>query len=116
MYTKSMLFFQQIKIFLNRIKLTLNDKTEIVPLRKGLRFLGFHTYLTENGKVIRLLTGANKRQIKKRLRKYARLVAEKKMDKKAFDEKYLSWKNHASHGNCYNLTQNMDAFVGTLFE
>ena len=107
---------QQIKLFLNQIKLTLNDKTEIVPLRKGLRFLGFHIYLTENGKVVRKLTGDNKRQVKKRLRKYARLVAEGKMDKKTFDEKYRSWKNHASHGNCYNLIQSMDAFVSTLFE
>lgn len=105
----------QIKYFLSKLYLTLNDKTEIVPIRKGIRFLGFHSYLTEDGKVIRKLTGDNKRQIKKRLRKNARLVNEGKMTKEKFDEKYQSWKNHASHGNCYKLLCSMDKFVESLF-
>ena len=97
------------------LRLTLNSKTEIVPLRKGLRFLGFHTYLTDDGKVIRKLTGENKRQIKKRLRKSAKLVLEGKMTRQKFDEKYESWRNHASHGNCHKLIQAMDSFVEELF-
>ena len=61
-----------IELHLDTLCLTLNNKTEIVPIRKGIRFLGFHTYITEDGKVIRKLTGDNKRQVKKRLRKYAK--------------------------------------------
>lgn len=106
---------RQIKEFLSRLHLTLNDKTEIVPMRKGIRFLGFHIYITEEGKVIRKLTGDNKRQIKKRLRKNAKLVKAGKMTRKKFDEKYASWKNHASHGNCYKLLCSMDEFVESLF-
>ena len=105
----------KIKAYLAGLSLTLNDKTEIVPMRKGIRFLGFHSYLTEDGKVIRKLTGDNKRQIKKRLRKNAKLVAAGKMTREKFDEKYASWKNHASHGNCYKLICDMDEFVETLF-
>lgn len=105
----------KIKAYLAGLSLTLNDKTEIVPMRKGIRFLGFHSYLTEDGKVIRKLTGDNKRQIKKRLRKNAKLVVAGKMTREKFDEKYASWKNHASHGNCYKLICGMDEFVETLF-
>lgn len=107
---------KRIQAFLASIKLKLNDKTEIVPLSKGLRFLGFHTYLTEEGKVIRKITGDNKRHIKKKLRKDAKLVKSGKMTRKKFDEKYNSWKNHASHGNCYKLIQSMDLFVAKLFD
>lgn len=105
----------EIKTRLSRLKLSLNNKTEIVPLSKGLRFLGFHTYITSDGKVIRKITGDNKRQIKKRLRKYAKLVQSGTMTREEFDERYNSWKNHASHGNTYKLLSNMDDFVSKLF-
>jgi len=101
--------------FIRPLHLTLNGKTEIVPMRKGIRFLGFHSYLTDDGKVIRKLTGDNKRQIKKRLRENAKLVMAGKMTRKKFDEKYASWKNHASHGNCYKLISSMDQYVESLF-
>ncbi|MBQ8302824.1 MAG: DUF2493 domain-containing protein [Clostridia bacterium] len=106
---------QEIEKYLAGLKLTLNGKTEIVPMSKGIRFLGFHTYLTDDGKVIRKLTGENKRKIKKRLRIYAKLVQEGKMTREKFNERYNSWKNHASHGNCYKLLCEMDDFVKTLF-
>jgi hypothetical protein len=112
-YLKSCL--SKIKEYLSNLKLTLNDKTEIVPMSKGIRFLGFHSYLTEDGKIIRKLNGDNKRQIKKRLRKYAKLVANGIMTREHFDEIFLSWKNHASHGNCFKLIQEMDLFVDKLF-
>ena len=104
----------RIKEYLSRLNLTLNNKTEIVPMSKGIRFLGFHSYLTSNGKVIRILTGENKRQIKRRIRKYIKLIKAGKMSLEKFYEKYNSWKNHASHGNCYNLIRSMDSFVTTL--
>lgn len=105
----------QIKAYLADLQLELNNKTEIVPMQKGIRFLGFHSYLMDDGKVIRKLTGDNKRQIKKRLRTNAKLVQAGKMSRAKFDEKYLSWKNHASHGNCYKLITEMDKFVESLF-
>ena len=106
---------ENIREFLSTLHLTLNSKTEIVPMRKGIRFLGFHTYLTKDGKVIRKLTGANKRQIRKRLRRYAMLVKAGKMQKREFDERYVAWKNHALHGNCYKLVCSMEQYVNSLF-
>ena len=103
-----------IREFLSTLHLSLNGKTEIVPMKKGIRFLGFHSYITEDGKVIRKLNGSNKRQIKKRLRKYAARLKSGKITRKEFDEHYQSWKNHASHGNCYKLICSMDQYVETL--
>lgn len=105
----------RIKEYLGELRLTLNNKTEIVSITKGLKFLGFHTYITDDGIVIRKLTSDNKRQIEKRLRKYAHLVASGQMTRAKFDEKYASWKNHASHGNCHRLIESMDSFVEKLF-
>lgn len=106
---------EKIQGFVSNLHLTLNGKTEIVPISKGIRFLGFHTYLTPDGKIIRKLTGDNKRHIKRRLRNNAKLVKSGKMTRKKFNEKYEAWKNHASHGNCYKLITSMDTFVETLF-
>lgn len=106
---------EQIKLYLCDLKLTLNSKTEIVPMSKGIRFLGFHTYLTDEGKVVRKLNGDNKRQIKKKLRTYAKLVQNGLMTRDKFNEIYSSWRNHASHGNCFKLLCEMDKYVDELF-
>lgn len=106
---------EKITEYLDKLKLTLNSKTEIVPMSKGIRFLGFHTYLTEDGKIIRKLTGDSKRQEKKRLNKNAALVKAGEMTREKFNESYLSWKNHASHGNCFKLICEMDKYVDELF-
>lgn len=104
-----------IERLLNTLKLSLNSKTEIVPIRKGIRFLGFHTYITEEGKVIRKLPGDKKRAVKKKLKKRAKLVKKSKMTRKEFDERYNSWRNHVLHGNCIKLVRSMDEFVNSLF-
>lgn len=106
----------KIEEHLSSLGLTLNNKTEIVPISKGIRFLGFHTYLTNNGKVIRKLNGANKRQAKKKFRKYAQLVKKGKMDRSKFDEIYGSWKNHILHGNCFKLSMEMDKYIDQLLD
>ena len=45
----------EIQAFMASLGLELNEKTQIFPLRHGMDFLGFHTYLTDSGKVIRKL-------------------------------------------------------------
>lgn len=57
---------------------TNNNKTEIVPMSKGIRFLGFHIYLTEQGNVIRKLKGDNKRQVKKAFKKVRKVSSTRK--------------------------------------
>lgn len=94
--------------------LSLNGKTQIVPFKCGVGFLGFHHYITPGGKYIRKLKGENKRKIKKRLRTNAKLVRAGRMTREKFFEKYNAWKNHALHGNCIKLCHSMDLFVEEL--
>lgn len=107
---------RRIESCLADLHLTLNSKTEIVPVKQGIRFLGFHTYLTKDGTVIRKLTGENKRHQRRVLRRNAALVAAGEMTEKEYYERFDSWKNHASHGNCYNLINAMSKYAREILE
>ena len=96
--------------------LSLNGKTQIVPFKCGIGFLGFHHYVTADGKYIRKLRGENKRKIKKKIRIWAKLVKLGRMTEDKFYEKYKAWKNHALHGNCIKLCYSMDMFVEDLLK
>lgn len=93
------------------LKLRLNGKTQIAPFKNGISFLGFHHYVTSNGKYIRKLSGNKKREVKKRFRKMAEQVRKGEMTEAKFYEKYEGWKNHALKGNCIKLCLSMDIFV-----
>ncbi len=103
-----------INMMICSLGLSLNGKTQIVPFRKGMSFLGFHHYVTAEGKYIRKIKSDNKRKIRKRIRNMVRLVNAGKMSEKKFYERYNAWKNHASHGNCVKLCHSMDLFVEEL--
>lgn len=105
-----------IKEFVESLGLSLNGKTQISPFKNGILFTGFHHYVTKDGKYIRKLTGANKRKIRKNIRKWVKLVKSERMTEKKFYEKYNAWKNHALHGNCVKLCYSMDLYVKELFE
>ena len=107
---------EQLQGILNELKLKLNSKTQIVPFYKGIRYLGFHHYVTVEGKYIRKLTGEKKRSIRKKLRKKAALVKAGKMPVEKFMESYISWKAHVKNGNCVKLCSSMDRYVEELLE
>ena len=94
--------------FLSTLDLTLNGKTQIFPFKNGVNYLGFHTYVTSNGKVIRKLKNQNKRNAQRKYLKMAKLVSGGKLSMEKFDASYNAWKNHVSHGNCYGLTKTTD--------
>ena len=98
--------------FLKALDLTLNSKTQIFPFKNGVNYLGFHTYVTENGKVIRKLKNQNKRNAKKKYRRMAKLVIEGKLPIEKINASYSAWKNHISHGNCCKLAKSMDHMIG----
>lgn len=56
------------KLANEKLKLTLNKKTQIVKLKNGIDFLGFRHILCDNGKVIRLLRGKAKTRLKRKLK------------------------------------------------
>lgn len=105
-----------IRELLKSLGLEMNGKTQIVPFRKGIRFLGFHHYMTADGKYIRKLTGENKRKNKKKFRRLVKDVKAGKLTEEKFYEKYNSWRNHASHGNCIKLIHSMDLYIERLMK
>ena len=105
-----------IREMLKTLGLELNGKTQIIPFRKGIRFLGFYHYMTVDGKYIRKLTGENKRKNKKKFRKLVKDVKAGKLTEEKFYEKYNSWKNHALHGNCIKLVHSMDLYIEELMK
>ena len=51
---------------------------------------------------------------RRKVRKWSSAVKKGKMSKQKFDEKYLAWKNHASHGNCIKLCRSMYKCIDEL--
>ncbi|MBC5744697.1 RNA-directed DNA polymerase [Lachnospiraceae bacterium MD308] len=101
--------------FVYSLGLELNSKTQVIPFKNGIKFCGFHTYVTSGGKVIRKLKNENKRAAKKKFKKMVGLVRCGKLSKEKFYESYNAWKNHISHGNCVKLGYEMDRYVEELF-
>ncbi len=102
--------------FLDTLELKLNGKTQIFPFKNGVSYLGFHTYITDKGKVIRKLKNQNKHNAQRKYLKMAKLVASGKLTKEKFNASYNAWKNHISHGNCYKLGKTMDIKINQIFK
>lgn len=102
---------EHIREMVMSLKLELNGKTQIVPFGNGIRFIGFHHYVTKDGKYIRKLPGEKKRAERKRIHRMAKQVKKGKISTEKFNQSYLSWKNHALKGNCIKLCHEMDLFV-----
>lgn len=102
---------ESMHIFMDSLGLRLNGKTQIIPFKNGIKFCGFHTYVTENGKVIRKLTNEKKRHARKKYKKMAKLLKDGKISSDKFYSSYNSWKNHISYGNCIKFGYEMDKMI-----
>lgn len=107
-------YLNSVHKFVNTLGLRLNGKTQITPFKNGIKFCGFHTYVTSDGKVIRKLKNENKRAAKKKFKKMMGLVRHGKLSEEKFKESYGAWKNHISHGNCVKLGYEMDVHIESL--
>lgn len=97
--------------FVITLGLELNSKTQLIPFKNGIKFCGFHTYITKDGRPIRKLTNENKRSNKKKFSRMIKAVKKGNLSKEKFYESYNSWKNHISYGNCVKLGFEMDRWV-----
>lgn len=102
--------------YLETLDLTLNGKTQIFSFKNGVSYLGFHTYITADGTVIRKLKNQNKRNAQRKFLRMAKLVAAGKLQKEKFDASYGAWKNHIVHGNCYSLGNSLDKRVNAILK
>lgn len=90
---------EEIEAFLhNKLKLHLNNKTDIFPIKRGLDFLGYRIWPTH-----RLLRKKSKKKIKRRMIKYEKQYLAGKLDIKTIQRSLAGWLGHAKFANTYNL-------------
>lgn len=106
----------EIEQYVARLGLRMNKKTNIFPLRNGIDFLGFHTYLTESGKIIRKVRRSSKCNAQRKLKKQRGLLDREKISLSDIEQSYGSWRSHAEKGNCYHLIQKTDSLFQNLFK
>ena len=105
-----------IAAYLETLELELNGKTQIFPLKNGVSYLGFHTYIAQDGTPVRKLKNQNKRNAQRKFVRMAKLVVSGKLSRERFDASYGAWKNHISHGNCFGLSKTVDAKINAILK
>lgn len=106
---------KEIRKYLGEYGLELNEKTQIFPLKNGIDFLGFHTYITDTGKVIQKIRKRSKDNARRKLKKMKKKLDAGTISMEKVDEFYTSWREYASSGDTYHLIQNMDSLYNSLF-
>lgn len=94
---------KEIRSYLSELHLELNEKTAIFPLKNGIDFLGFHTYLTETGKVVMKLRRSSIQRMNARLKMWAKAYPKGEVTKNDIVLSFKAWNAHAAHGNTYTL-------------
>jgi hypothetical protein len=95
--------------------LSLNSKTQIFPLGHGIDFLGFRTYLTKTGKVVREVRKKSKNNMRRKIKKFRTIVDRNRVTLDAVMASYVSWCGHIQHGNTYRLRSKMDRYFYSVF-
>lgn len=86
----------------NKLRLTTNSKTQIMPINRGVTFLGYRIWPTH-----RLLKGQSKRRVKRKMRVYQKLYKEGMVELEEIRASLMSWLGHIKHCNSYNLQEKL---------
>jgi len=105
-YLKEFLFEMR-EICHNELLLELNDKTQVLPLRNGINYLGWRLYLTETGKVIRKLSTQGKKRTKRLVRGLQKGYADGLLDAADVMRSINSLNGHLCHGHTYRLREKL---------
>lgn len=87
----------------DELGLEFNDKTQVAPLSQGIDYLGFHLYVSRDGRAVRRLRQAAKRRLKARLRFLDRGVATGAVPPEEALSVLESLLAHLAHGDCRGL-------------
>lgn len=91
-------------------------KSRVYPLRDGIEFLGFDFRLTDTGKALMMMRPEKVKEMRRRIRRMARLAQSGKMMRADVDESYRAWRDHASAGDSFNLIRRSDAWYKSLWK
>ena len=104
----------QIEQKIHGLKLELNGKTAIFPLKNGINFLGFHTYLDDGGGVIMKLRRDSIDRMKARVRSWRKDYPAGAVGRDKIITSWRAWDAHASHGDTYRLREKIAAQVSEI--
>ena len=105
---------KDVERWMDDLRLELNEKTGIFPLRNGIDFLGFHSYLTETGAVVQKLRRDKVQDINARVKYWREAYPAGKVTKEAIIKGFGGWDAHAAHGDTYALRQKYAAQVSEI--
>jgi retron-type reverse transcriptase len=89
----------------NVLKVELNEKTQIFPLRHGVDYLGWHFYLTKTGKVVKKLRTQSKKRLKRRMKGLRKGYAEGRLTLEDVQRSVASAHGHLIHGHTWRLRE-----------
>ncbi len=106
----------EIKQMCRRFSITVNEKkTKIVRLSHGVAFLKGRYILTETGKIICLPQKSATTRMRRKLKKFKKLIAAEKMTYSDLRTAYQSWRgNYMRRFNAYHRVRNMDALYNSI--
>ena len=94
---------RDVRALMDSYGLELNQKTAIFPLRNGIDFLGFHSYLTDTGAVIQKLRRDSSKRMKNKIRYWETAYPAGEVTKQEILRSFDAWDAHAAHGETYSL-------------
>lgn len=94
---------QVIKSQLALLKLTLNSRTQIFPIKNGLTYLGFRYQVTSGGKLIKKVSKRTKKRFRKRSHLIELAYRSGLIEKERVRQSVSAYHGHLKHGNCHTL-------------
>lgn len=99
---------------LTALGLTLNNKTQIFPLKQGIIWLKWRFILTDTGKVVRRIGRKSVVRERRKLIRMSRLVSAGRIPFDSMKESFVTWKAHAQRGNCRKIIADMQKLYDQL--
>ena len=96
---------KEITKIIDKYKLKLNSKTQIININEGFDFLGFRYYIKDN-KVIMKVKNQTKKRFKRKMKNLYCLLDNKKINIKDLNQVKSSYLGHLSYGNTKKLVYN----------
>ena len=100
--------------YLVAIGLTLNRKTNITPLKQGVKYLQWRFVLTDTGKVLMLLGGSKFARQRRRMRKLWTMECRGEVAQGATRESLQAFLAHAARGNTYRQCRRIKQYYKNL--
>jgi hypothetical protein len=100
-------YLGQMRETVARLGLEFNEKTQIVPIKNGVDYLGFHFYLTDSGQVIRKVAGSKKKALRHRIDRCFSDYERGLLTLADLEQRVTSYDAHLRHGHTFILRGEM---------